>query len=64
MKEKKPDTKKEGFQNTLTIMEPSKVRLSKAGNTVMVFINDRTVIMLSKNFLDAVMSRKYQKREA
>jgi hypothetical protein len=41
-----------------------KVRLSKKGNTVMVFLNQKTVMMFSKKFLDAVIARKYLKRGA
>jgi hypothetical protein len=41
-----------------------KVRLSKKGNTVMVFLNQKTVMMFSKEFLAAVITRKYLKRGA
>ena len=63
---KKKDTQpQEGqYKDELVIIEPMKVRLSKKGNTVMVFLNQKTVMMFSKKFLDAVISRKYQKRGA
>ncbi len=52
------------YKDELTIIQPMKVRLSKKGNTVMVFLNQKTVMMFSKKFLDAVISRKYQKKGA
>jgi hypothetical protein len=52
------------FKDELTIIEPMKVRLSKKGNTVMVFLNQKTVMMFSKKFLDAVINRKYLKKGA
>jgi len=62
---KKPNEKQEvQLQNELTIIEPMKVRLSRKGNTVMVFLNQKTVMMFSKKFLDAVINRKYQKKGA
>lgn len=62
---KKATQPQEGqYKGELTIIEPMKVRLSKKGNTVMVFLNQKTVMMFSKKFLDAVVSRKYQKRGA
>lgn len=44
--------------------EPMKVRLSRKGDTVMVFLNQKTVMMFSTKFLDAVINRKYQKEGA
>ncbi len=41
-----------------------KVRLSRKGDTVMVFLNQKTVMMFSTKFLDAVINRKYQKEGA
>lgn len=63
---KKKDTQpQEGqYKDELVIIEPMKVRLSKKGNTVMVFLNQKTVMMFSKKFLGAVISRKYLKRGA
>ena len=62
---KKTNQPPEGqYQNELTIIEPIKVRLSKKGNTVIVFLNQKTVMMFSKKFLDAVINRKYQKKGA
>lgn len=52
------------YKDELTIIQPMRVRLSKKGNTVMVFLNQKTVMMFSKKFLDAVISRKYQKKGA
>lgn len=52
------------FKDELIIIEPMKVRLSKKGNTVMVFLNQKTVMMFSKKFLDAVINRKYLKKGA
>ena len=64
MKKKATQPKEGQYKNELIIIEPMKVRLSKKGNTVMVFLNQKTVMMFSKKFLDAVISRKYQKRGA
>jgi hypothetical protein len=64
MKKKMAQVPQEQYKNELTIIEPMKVRLSKKGNTVMVFLNQKTVMMFSKKFLDAVINRKYQKRGA
>lgn len=64
MKKKATQPQEGQYQNELTIIEPMKVRLSKKGNTVMVFLNHKTVMMFSKKFLDAVIARKYQKRGA
>jgi len=64
MKKKPTENQPVQFQNELTIIEPMKVRLSKKGNTVMVFLNQKTVMMFSKKFLDAVINRKYKKRGA
>lgn len=64
MKKKPTESQPVQFQNELTIIEPMKVRLSRKGNTVMVFLNQKTVMMFSKKFLDAVINRKYQKKGA
>ena len=64
MKKKSTLTQAVQFKDELVIIEPMKVRLSKKGNTVMVFLNHKTVMMFSKKFLDAVIARKYQKRGA
>lgn len=56
MKKKVAQHQTKEFQNELTIIEPMKVRLSKKGNTVMVFLNQKTVMMLSTKFLDAVIA--------
>lgn len=64
MKKKQTENQPVQFQNELTIIEPMKVRLSRKGNTVMVFLNQKTVMMFSKKFLDAVINRKYQKKGA
>lgn len=64
MKKKETQAQAAQYKDELTIIEPMKVRLSKKGNTVMVFLNQKTVMMFSKKFLDAVISRKYQKRGA
>jgi len=64
MKKKASETQQGPFQNELTIIEPMKVRLSRKGNTVMIFLNEKTVMMFSKKFLDAVINRKYQKKGA
>lgn len=64
MKKKATQPQAVQYKDELTIIEPMKVRLSKKGNTVMVFLNQKTVMMFSKKFLDAVISRKYQKRGA
>lgn len=65
MKKKATQPQAVQYKDELTIIEPMKVRLSKKGNTVMVFLNQKTVMMMfSKKFLDAVISRKYQKRGA
>ena len=64
MKKKTTQPQAVQYKDELTIIEPMKVRLSKKGNTVMVFLNQKTVMMFSKKFLDAVISRKYQKRGA
>ncbi len=62
---KKDNQPQEGqYKDELVVIEPMKVRLSKKGNTVMVFLNQKTVMMFSKKFLDAVISRKYLKRGA
>lgn len=50
--------------NRLTIIDPHKVRLSQKGDTVMVFLNHKTVMMFSKKFLEAVLTRSYQKKGA
>ena len=59
--EKQPD---QWENNRLTIFDPYKVRLSQKGDTVMVFLNHKTVMMFSKKFLDAVLTRSYQKKGA
>lgn len=64
MKKKATQPQEVQYKDELVIIEPMKVRLSKKGNTVMVFLNQKTVMMFSKKFLDAVISRKYQKQEA
>lgn len=64
MKKKATQNQEVQYDNDLTIIRPMKVRLSKKGNTVMVFLNQKTVMMFSKKFLDAVISRKYQKKGA
>lgn len=64
MKKKATQPKEVQYKDELVIIEPMKVRLSKKGNTVMVFLNQKTVMFFSKKFLDAVISRKYQKRGA
>ncbi len=64
MKKKVAQPQAVQYKDALTIIEPMKVRLSKKGNTVMVFLNQKTVMMFSKKFLDAVITRKYQKRGA
>lgn len=64
MKKKETQAQAVQYKDELTIIEPMKVRLSKKGNTVMVFLNQKTVMMFSKKFLDAVISRKYQKKGA
>jgi len=64
MKKKATQPKAGQYKDELTIVEPMKVRLSKKGNTVMVFLNQKTVMFFSKKFLDAVINRKYQKKGA
>ncbi len=64
MKKKTVEPQQTFVNQQLTIIEPMKVRLSKKGNTVMVFLNQKTVMMFSKKFLDAVIARKYQKKAA
>ncbi|MCB9025608.1 MAG: hypothetical protein H6625_04780 [Bdellovibrionaceae bacterium] len=64
MKKKTTQPKQSPYKNELVIIEPMKVRLSKKGNTVMVFLNQKAVLMFSKKFLDAVINRKYQKKGA
>lgn len=64
MKKKAVQTQVGQYKDELIIIEPMKVRLSKKGNTVMVFLNNKTVMFFSKKFLDAVISRKYQKKGA
>ncbi len=64
MKKKSTQLQVGQFKDELVIIEPMKVRLSKKGNTVMVFLNHKTVMMFSKKFLDAVIARKYLKRGA
>lgn len=64
MKKKDIQPQEGQYKDELVIIEPMKVRLSKKGNTVMVFLNQKTVMMFSKKFLDAVISRKYLKRGA
>lgn len=64
MKKKVAEGPQVQYQNELTIIKPMKVRLSKKGNTVMVFLNNTTCLMFSKKFLDAVIDRKYQKKGA
>jgi len=64
MKKKDIQTQEGQYKDELVIIEPMKVRLSKKGNTVMVFLNQKTVMMFSKKFLDAVITRKYLKRGA
>lgn len=64
MKKKDTQAPTAQYKDELTIIEPMKVRLSKKGNTVMVFLNQKTVMMFSKKFLDAVITRKYQKKGA
>ncbi len=61
---KKQENKNFQENNQLTIISPHKVRLSQNGNTVMVFLNQKTVMMFSKNFIQAVIDRKYQKKGA
>lgn len=57
MSSKKLTPQKE-FTNTLTVIEPMKVRCSRDGKTLLVFINNKTIFLLSKNFIDVVMGRK------
>lgn len=64
MKKKDIQPQEGQYKDELVIIEPMKVHLSKKGNTVMVFLNQKTVMMFSKKFLDAVISRKYLKRGA
>ncbi len=64
MKKKTTQPQEIQYKDELTIIEPMKVRLSKKGNTVMVFLNQKTVMFFSKKFLDAVINRKYQKKGA
>lgn len=64
MKKKQVQQPDGQFKDELIIIEPMKVRLSKKGNTVMVFLNQKTVMMFSKKFLDAVINRKYLKKGA
>lgn len=64
MKKKTTQPQEVQYKDELTIIEPMKVRLSKKGNTVMVFLNQKTVMFFSKKFLDAVINRKYQKKGA
>lgn len=64
MKKKSTQPQAGQYKDELVIIEPMKVRLSKKGNTVMVFLNHKTVMMFSRKFLDAVIARKYQKRGA
>jgi len=64
MKKNDIQTQEGQYKDELVIIEPMKVRLSKKGNTVMVFLNQKTVMMFSKKFLDAVITRKYLKRGA
>ena len=64
MKKKDVQPQAGPYKDELVIIEPMKVRLSKKGNTVMVFLNQKTVMMFPKKFLDAVISRKYLKRGA
>lgn len=64
MKKKDIQTQEGQYKDELVIIEPMKIRLSKKGNTVMVFLNQKTVMMFSKKFLDAVIARKYLKRGA
>jgi hypothetical protein len=64
MKKKDIQPQEGQSKDELVIIEPMKVRLSKKGNTVMVFLNQKTVMMFSKKFLDAVITRKYLKRGA
>jgi hypothetical protein len=59
---KKIDQKQQGeYQNELVIIRPDRVRLSKKGDTVMVFLNRSTVMMFSKKFLIAVMDQKFKR---
>lgn len=66
MAKKTTETQQQGqqFKDELVIIEPMKVRLSRKGDTVMVFLNQKTVMMFSTKFLDAVINRKYQKEGA
>lgn len=52
-------------QKPLTIMAPHKVRLSQNGKvpTLMVFINEQTVLFLNKNFIDAIFNSKSKERK-
>lgn len=58
---KKIDQKQVEYQNELAIIRPERVRLSKRGDTVMVFLNRSTVMMFSKKFLIAVMDQKFKR---
>ena len=60
--EKKKNLKDDFFKRQLTIIEPQKVRLSKNENTVMIFLNHKTVMMFSKQFIEAVINRKFNKK--
>ena len=52
------------YKDQLTIIEPAKVRLSRKGSTVMIFLNQKTVMMFSKKFLEAVLTRKFKNKRA
>ena len=50
-------------QNDLQIIKPQRVRLSKDGKTLIVFVSDKVVYMFSRKFVDAVFNREYKKKE-
>lgn len=59
----KKKNEKSEVQSTLTFMKPSKVRLSKDGNYMLLFLGS-AVISIHKNFADAVFKNKGKKRVA
>ncbi len=64
MKKKNTQPIETQFKDALTIIEPMKVRLSRKGNTVMIFLNQKTAMLFSKKFLDAVIGRKFPRKGA
>ena len=64
MKKSQAQSQEGQKQNDLTIIRPQKVRLSKDGKTMIVFVSDKVVYMFSKNFIEAVMNRTYKKEVA